>query len=208
MGRYIGITDEPLCQEGRAAILKGNYPKVHRVYASPMKRCLETAALIYPEADIRKIDLLRECDFGSFENKNYLELSGNPDYQAWIDSNGQLPFPGGEDSLAFRRRCREGFRQVIGDMVCSICHNTVRDVKGKWRETGEMPREQYEAAVVVHGGTIMSILEAFGDPKEDFYHWQVKNGEGFGMLLDEELYGSAGQIRLYEIQKLEGCLPE
>ena len=36
-----------------------------------------------------------------------------------------------------------------------------------------------EIALVVHGGTIMSILEAFGVPVRSYYDWHVKNGEGW-----------------------------
>ncbi len=49
LGRYIGTTDEPLCQEGVELLQKKIYPGVDAVYASPLKRCTETAEIIYPE---------------------------------------------------------------------------------------------------------------------------------------------------------------
>ena len=39
--------------------------------------------------------------------------------------------------------------------------------------------EPPSAALVVHGGTIMAILECFAVPHRDFYAWQVKNGEAY-----------------------------
>ena len=66
----------------------------------------------------KECPLLKECDFGDFENKNYKELSGNPDYQAWIDSGGALPFPGGEDPEGFRNRCRGGLCPMCGGSLC------------------------------------------------------------------------------------------
>ena len=63
---------------------------------SPLRRCQETAEILFPEQKVRIIDQLAECDFGAFENKNYKELSDDPRYQAWIDSNGIMAFPGGE----------------------------------------------------------------------------------------------------------------
>ena len=42
--RYIGSTDQPLCPAGREAL--GPLPPVDRVYASPLRRCRETAALL------------------------------------------------------------------------------------------------------------------------------------------------------------------
>ena len=111
LGRYIGTTDEELCEEGREALkrLKAGRdfaaarPDV--VYASPLKRCVQTAEILFPEIPVKLVPDLRECDFGAFENKNYQELSGNAAYQAWIDSGGTLPFPGGESREAFQERC-------------------------------------------------------------------------------------------------------
>ncbi len=69
--RYIGTTDESLCLEGIQLLeeRKGMYPEVTYVYVSPMKRCVQTAEIIYPE--MMKVgayscnEKLRECDFGS-----------------------------------------------------------------------------------------------------------------------------------------------
>ena len=41
-------------------------------------------------------------------------------------------------------------------------------------------------AFVVHGGTIMSILEAFAEEKKNYYDWQVKNGCGYVASTDCE----------------------
>ena len=119
--RYIGTTDESLCLEGIQLLeeRKGMYPEVTYVYVSPMKRCVQTAEIIYPEmmkaGAYSCNEKLRECDFGLFENHNYIELSGCPEYQAWIDSGGKLPFPEGESREAFIRRTLEGFREVVRD---------------------------------------------------------------------------------------------
>lgn len=116
-GRYIGSrTDEPLCEEGIHAleekVREGIYPPVDLVYASPMIRCRQTAKILWPKftdsSQIQYVQNLQECDFGAFENKNYQELSGNAEYQAWIDSNGTLPFPGGESNEAFRQAVLPG----------------------------------------------------------------------------------------------------
>lgn len=178
LGRYIGTTDESLCTEGREALKALACPRVEAVYASPMKRCLETAELLWPGMPVQYFDELRECDFGEFENKNYLELKDNPRYQTWVDSGGQMPFPGGEGHEDFQKRCREGFLKVL---------ESIRQ-KGFQR-----------AALVVHGGTIMSILEAYGDPEKTFYDWQVKNAAGYLARWDER---NEGGIRLYEVEPI------
>ena len=45
---YIGSTDQPLCPLGRAALGGRTMPPVDRVYVSPLRRCRETAAILYP----------------------------------------------------------------------------------------------------------------------------------------------------------------
>ena len=163
--RYIGSTDEPLCEAGKE-LLKGKiYPSIQRLYASPMLRCRQTASLIYPECEMQVIDDFRECDFGEFENKNYLELADNPHYQEWIDSNGMLPFPQGESREGFQRRSRDAFVQMVNSCL----------------EDGIS-----SAAAVVHGGTIMSVLEACASEKKEYYGWHVENGGGYVLQVDKE----------------------
>ncbi len=176
LGRYIGTTDESLCTAGMEELKVIRYPRVETVYASPMKRCMETAEILWPEVTVQCVEKLRECDFGDFENKNYLELKDNPDYQAWVDSGGVLPFPGGESREAFQKRCRDGFLEVL---------LAIREKQYK------------KVALAVHGGTIMSILEAYGVPRRDFYHWQTKNGMGYRARWNEK---DKGGIRLYEVE--------
>lgn len=172
LGRYIGSrTDEPLCDEGREGLAGKQLPEVERLYVSPMKRCVETAEILWPGFDrkkMQKVTDLRECDFGDFENKNYKELSGNGDYQAWIDSNGTLPFPNGESMDAFKSRCLEAFARIVEE---------VSGAEQEWIAFGKTGI--FRAGIVVHGGTIMAILEQYGYPKAAYFDYQVKNGCGY-----------------------------
>lgn len=154
--KYIGRTDEPLCSEGIKALKCTEIPECDVVIASPMKRCIQTARILFPGAEPTLCSDLRECDFGDFEGKNYLELSGNSDYQRWIDSGGTLPFPGGESPENFRLRCIRAFSEIVDQ------HKQARCI-----------------ALVVHGGTIMSIMSRYGVPKKDYFSWNVPNGHGF-----------------------------
>lgn len=162
--RYIGTTDESLCPEGVEKLQRIKalqlYPIPDFLYVSPMKRCRETAELLFPGCSQTEITDFRECDFGEFENQNYIELSGNENYQRWIDSNGQLPFPGGESREGFQKRSVEAF---LG-------------LEKLWKLEN---MEEKTIAVVAHGGTIMSILQAVGVPKGAYYDFQVANGEGY-----------------------------
>lgn len=121
--RYIGCTDEPLSAKGRAELetrkKRGIYPAAGSLYLSPMQRCKQTADILYPGRIYTLIDEFREMDFGRFEGKNYAELSGDPDYQAWIDSGGLIAFPGGESRAEFIRRSLQGFQQMMRLETCS-----------------------------------------------------------------------------------------
>lgn len=151
--RYIGKTDEPLCPRGIQLIESRSYPACDIVVTSPMKRCIQTAEIIYP--DVKKLicDDLRECDFGDFEGKNYKELNGNTDYQKWIDSGGTLPFPNGESVEDFKNRCTAAFTEMVSTLPCDCT-----------------------AAFVVHGGTIMAVLEKYAVPQKDYYDYMTENG--------------------------------
>ncbi|SFA92737.1 alpha-ribazole phosphatase [Acetitomaculum ruminis DSM 5522] len=162
--RYIGVTDEPLCEEGIRLLKERCYPKADILFTSPLKRCIMTAQIIYPDMEYEIIDDLKECNFGEFENKNYKELSGNENYQKWIDSNGMMPFPGGEAHEDFTKRCIKGYEKAI-----AIAQN-----KGF-----------ANLAIVAHGGTIMSIMEKLLS-SEDFYKYHPENAEGFSYEIDEK----------------------
>ena len=166
--RYIGKrTDEPLCPEAGNMLAQLAYPEVQAVYASPMIRCTQTAGILFPGKKLNIIDELAECDFGEFENKNYQELDGNEHYQSWIDSGGLLPFPGGESREEFKRRNVTGFQKAVNGCL----RNGIS-----------------LAALVVHGGTIMNIMEAYALPKKEFYEWHVGNGCGYLVELEPALW--------------------
>ena len=60
--------------------------------------------------------------------------------------------------------------------------------------------EEKEAFLVVHGGTIMAVLDRFSEPHRDYYDWQIRNGEGFQAEVREE--PGSGEIRLKEIRRI------
>ena len=162
--RYLGKTDESLSAEGIDFLLEekqnGVYPPIDVLFSSPMKRCVETANLLYPEQDIRTILPWEEMDFGDFEYKNYSDLKDDVRYQAWIDSNGTLPFPGGESRETFAERCKAGFLQML------------KELPEMYKE-----KERLTIGLVVHGGTIMSLLSEYCGG--DYFDYQVKNGHGY-----------------------------
>lgn len=170
--RYVGRTDEPLSEDGREKLLKQavfwqTFLCVRAVITSPMARCTETADILFPaekfpDAERIVVSGLRECDFGDFEYKNYAELNGDPAYQRFLDSGGLEGFPGGERIVDFKRRSVLAFEEMLEKYS-----GNSDDVSGD------------TLAFVIHGGSIMSILEALACPKRGYYDWQVKNGGGY-----------------------------
>lgn len=160
--RYIGSTDQPLCDQGREALVGKRFPAVEAVYVSPLRRCQETAALLYPDMPQEVVEGLRETDFGAFEGHTYEDLKDDPAYQAWLDSAGASAPPGGESREDISRRVVAAFRAIAA-------------------------RHGPEAriALVVHGGTIMALLETLEDCHA-FYRWQIPNGGGFRCQWDGE----------------------
>ena len=153
--RYIGSTDQPLCPQGREALTGRQVPSAEKVYVSPLRRCRETAAMLYPDTPQEIVEDLRECDFGAFENHTYEELKDDPSYRTWLDTAGVSAPPGGEGKADMSRRTEAAFRAVAAR------HG---------------PEDRI--ALVVHGGTIMALLEALEESRQ-FYRWQAPNGGGF-----------------------------
>lgn len=175
--RYVGSTDETLTPEAVEKLkeMQPGYPRPDLVITSPMKRCIQTAELLFPKGEKVILPRLRECGFGEFEYKNYQELSGDARYQAWIDSNGTLPFPGGESRREFSDRCCQAFEEGCREAMGRNCG---------------------AVAFVVHGGTIMAVLDQFSCPHRDYFDWQVKNAEGFAGELQ---VGEDGRITVTDI---------
>lgn len=154
--RYIGRTDEPLCVAGIAELqeLKKKCFRIDKLFVSPMRRTKETAEILFPEAACTLVDDFREIDFGAFEGRSAAELSDNAQYTAWLDSLCQSPVPEGEGICAFKKRCCKAFEKAMKTI-----------------------NESEAIAFVVHGGTIMAILEAYAEPRRGFYDYHIANGQ-------------------------------
>ncbi len=153
-GRWTGTTDQGLCPEGTALARRNARPSgaiPRRVWVSPLRRCRETAALLYPGAEQTPVPGLRETDFGPFENKNHRELAGNPLYEAWVKSVGTAPVPGLESRAQVLARAQAAFRPIARELSLSGT----------------------DGAIVTHGGVLMALCAAFVKPERDYAQWWV-----------------------------------
>ncbi len=179
-GRYVGSTDLDLCEEGAAELIsltrEYEYPNVGRVYTSPLKRCVETSRILYPEITPIAVEGIREYSFGSFENKTAEELKENPDYRKWLESAQEYAPEGSENMDDFKRRVMEGFDAIIRDM---------------------MKDKVSDAAVITHAGVIMSFLSRSGLPQRDMMEWKVEAGKGYTLLVNASLWANARMAEVF-----------
>ena len=214
-GRYLGKTDESLSREGIRTLEKAVADKIcpgaDVLFSGPMKRCLETAQILYPGQIPIRIPEWTEMDFGAFEGHNYQELSGNPAYQKWINSGGILPFPEGESREEFIRRSVAGYENMLHHIKMIWKENTafVQCNRGmEQREPESIRRGESEAgdigsrntgirrvSAVVHGGTIMALLSHF--PGGEYFDYQVKCGQGYSGILVFPAGGGAPEWRKF-----------
>ena len=197
--RYLGKTDEPLSEKG-IRFLQGKKKKSffnapEFLYASPMKRCVQTAEILFRRKPVL-IPEWKEMDFGQFEGKNYEELKDNPDYQKWIDSNGTLPFPEGESQQEYIKRCQRGLHAAtkiiegkitgeIADAAMPLSKSRITELRepekliaeNQMTENPITESQPRNVTAVVHGGTIMALLHILAGG--NYFDYQVKNGGGY-----------------------------
>ena len=169
-------TDEPLTREGREALKEvEGAVRGSMLFVSPMTRALETAAIMFPGVKPVVINDLREMHFGKFEGKNHKMLDGDPEYQAWLDSGGYAPIPGGESIGSFSARTWRGFKAAVSHAVKkgagSIC-------------------------IVAHGGTIMAVMSKLTG--EDYFAFNAPNGAGYIIEVEIDDAGNVTASTAYD----------
>lgn len=176
---YIGVTDFPLSQEGKTELLnkmdKFDYNSVQKIYSSPLKRCVQTANIFYPDRFIQPVNEIREMDFGDFEGKSTDELVNLPEFKEWLKGGIDNAPPNGESMRSVIERCYEGFNFIINDMMAEGLTN---------------------CAVVTHGGIIMNALSCFGVPKYKPMELSCDFGEGYEILATAQLWQVSNAFEL------------
>jgi len=155
--RYLGRSDIPLSPAGREALGRAAFSP-EKVYVSPLRRAVETAEVLFPDATQVTVPDFREMDFGIFEGRSYREMSDDPEYRAWVAGNCLGMVPGGE--------CRSGFCQRTCAAFASLTDQTLS-------QGGSL------LAIVAHGGTQMAVMERFALPRRDYFAWTGPFGGGF-----------------------------
>ncbi len=172
-GVYVGGgTDQPLCEAGRQRLRalseRFTYPHADTVFCSPMRRAVETAEQLFPDAkDKILLAGLRESGFGEFEGRRVTELVHDEHFKRWMDPAAHYTPEGGEAAADFHARCAETLLGMFEFMM----------------KTGR------EAAVcVTHGGVIMSMLAQCAMPRRAPEKWMADDGCGYLLQCSPELW--------------------
>ena len=179
-GRYIGHTDVLLSEDGKKQLaqLKEEtvFPPVQALFTSPLKRCKETASILYPENKPIEIEGFIEYNFGYFEDKTAEQLEDHPVFPRWLAGERGVEPPFGESNEAFGKRVCETFEKVAEGLM----------------KTGTT-----EAAIVTHGGVIMAILATYGIPELPMHEWLTPNGCGFTVKINPSLWMRAKKFEVF-----------
>ena len=183
--RYLGKTDEPLSEKGIRFLQekkkKSFFNAPEFLYASPMKRCVQTAEILFRRKPVL-IPEWKEMDFGQFEGKNYEELKDNPDYQKWIDSKWNTAISRWRAKRAVYQRSMEGFDWMMSDILIKSEKNTRIQNGTETQDLKNNCETEIPVVAVVHGGTIMAVLSSLTGG--EYFDFQVKNGEGYETVLE------------------------
>ena len=169
-------TDTPLLPEGIGMLdAVDNVPGNSLLFVSPMRRARQTADIMFPGMKQIIIDDLREMNFGIFEAKNHKILNGDPQYQAWLDSGGEMMIPGGDSIYSFRKR-------VMSGLTKAVSHAAAKGVD--------------HVFVVAHGGTIMASMSALTG--KEYFDFNVPNGMGYVIELEADDAGNITSAGSYD----------
>lgn len=181
-GRYIGTTDIPLSDEGKLNIRKldatMDYPYAKVVFSSPLKRCTQTARLIYPNIEPLVIDQLMECNFGEWENKSADELKGDETFAKWLAGDTSVKPPRGESNADFTRRICVMFESIVDGLI----------------KTGTT-----DAAMIMHGGVMNTLLAVYGLPQAKPFDWACDNGYGYSLRITPMLWMRDKVAEVYDL---------
>lgn len=179
-GRYIGHTNVEISDDGKKqlAAMKEEliYPPVDAVFTSPLKRCTQTAEILYPDNKAIAIDGFIEYNFGEFENKTAEQLEKYEEFPRWLAGEKGVKPPYGESNEDFAKRVCETFEKVAEGLMKTGTLNT---------------------AIITHGGVIMTILAAYGIPEYPMHEWITPSGCGFTVKLNPSLWSRAKKFEVF-----------
>lgn len=178
--QYIGHTDLPLTTDSISQLksirAEEHYPKASAVFSSPLKRCKDSAGIMF-DNNIIIIDDFIEYNFGEFEGCTAEDLKDNEDFKSWLHGDMYSKPPYGESNAEFAQRVCAAFEKVIDGCIKTATDNAV---------------------IVGHAGVLMTILSCYGLPEAPMAHWQMDPGYGYKLRVTPSLWMQANKIEVVD----------
>lgn len=179
--QYIGHTDLPLTSDSVSQLksIKAHhhYPRVNAVFSSPLKRCKDSATIMFPESNIIIINEFIEYNFGEFEGLTAEDLKDNDDFKQWLHGDMNAKAPYGESNAEFVKRVCTAFEKVVDGCI----KTSTNDV-----------------AIVGHAGVLMTILSSYGLPEAPMAHWQMDAGYGYKLRITPSLWMQGKKLEVID----------
>lgn len=170
-GKYIGVTNPSLSEEGKKFLKEYDYeykyPYAQVLFSSPLRRCTETAKIIYPNLEPVIIDDFTEMNFGEWEGKTAEDLKDDETFKLWLAGDNSVKPPRGESGDNFTRRICLMFESVVNGLIKSGMTDSV---------------------IITHGGVIMTLLSIYGLPQAKPFDWVCDNGFGYSLRVTPMLW--------------------
>lgn len=132
-----GTSDDPLTEEGvyqlKKMVEKFQYPSADALFSSPLSRCIQTAAILYPKFAPIIVPDLREIGFGQLEHTPIQDLQSSNLGRQLLSNDFAVRFPGGESKqdcldraihsmdTIFSEACNQGWTRVaVSSHTCFI----------------------------------------------------------------------------------------
>ena len=162
-GRYLGRTDPPLSDRGRAqaaALARRLAGKpLAAIYSSPLQRAMATAKAIAAlhGLEVKEVADLAELDFGVWDGLSYGEIERRDPERlvCWLADPAVIHPPGGETLAHMSQRVVAATRGLSQSAAIVARH------------------PQGAVAIISHGGPIRALVcHALGLPLEA--HWRIR----------------------------------
>ena len=156
-----------------------SYPPIQALFVSPLKRAVQTAAILYPEHRRILIAPLAEASYGALEGTPLQQVYDQHFFEEWMRPDDPVTPAGAETYREFVLRCSN----ALGTLL-----------------EGMMKSGVYEAAAVTHGGVIAAMLTAHGLPEQTEDMWYADNGAGYTLNVSAAMWMRSRRAEVAAIQ--------
>ncbi len=183
LNTYCGFSDVDVNAKGldqlRQLKQQGGYPDPAgcRVYASGLKRTIQTLKVIYGDIDYDLLPAFKEINFGQLEMVKEDDVINTPAYRHWWGGDHpEIPFPDGESWTQASARVYSGLVQL--------------------------QKEEPDAIVFTHGGIGAALMDQlFPLEKRGINGWSIDCGRGFAITFENNVPVSYCRLPISEDDK-------